>query len=326
MCRIFGVSYGDTPEDLSPGEIAERLFPAFVEGGPHAYGYMQYQDGEGITFDKWEGRADTEQALDRAYYGIKDDARWFVGHLRFFTLGSPSNPNNNHPIPHGRILGVHNGVLDNHNDILRNTGREDEDTQVDSEAIFAAVNKWGPKKGLRKIKGKMVAVFVDARTPDRIRIARSHSRSLFVGWTKKGNMIFGSEKLPLEELSIDSEIEFTKFSNVGEYRLLTIQNGLITQRGTYLSTEQLVHAQAATVLRQLQQSKRLEPDVKTSDDQTYDSWLAERSASRAMRRGEMMFGPGDQMMSTEEYLELLADQEEDTLEIEQVREILAESP
>lgn len=319
MCRIFGVSYGDTAEDLSPGEIAERLFPAFVEGGPHAYGYMQHQNEEGITYDKWAGRSDTDEAMDHAYYGIKEDANWFVGHVRFLTHGPAENPNNNHPIPHGHILGVHNGVLENHKEILNITGREDSNTQVDSEAIFAAVNKWGPKKGLRRVKGKMVAVFADARFPDRIRIARSHSRSLYIGWTVKGNIIFGSERQPLEDLAIDSDIRFSKFSNVGEYRLLTIADGRITQRGTYLSTEQLLAAQAASTLRQIEQKKRL------PDEQTYESWLENKYAARALSRGEMMFGPDDSIMSTEEYLEMLAEREEEIPDIETVREILESS-
>lgn len=318
MCRIFGISYGGVQEDLTPGEIAERLFPAFVHGGPHAYGYMQYQRNDGVTYDKWPGRSDTDDALDNVYYGIKDDCEWFVGHVRYLTHGSADNPLNNHPIPHGNILGVHNGVLENHNDILRITGRENDKTQVDSEAIFAAVNKWGPKKGLRRIKGKMVAVFVDARNPSRIRIARSHSRSLFIGWTLKGNIVFGSERLPLEELAIESDIRFTKFSNVGEYRLLTVQDGQITQRGTYLSSEQLVSAQAASTLRQIQQGWRL----KSADEHTYETWVTNQYAERALRRGEMMFGPGDQMMSTEEYLEMVAAQEEEIPDMETVREIL----
>lgn len=304
MCRIFGASYGPNPESLTPSEIAERLFPAFVHGGPHAYGYMQWNPADGITYDKWAGRADTEEAMDNVYYGIKEDVDWWVGHVRFLTHGSADNRNNNHPIPHGNIIGVHNGVLENHDNILRQTGRQDDDTQVDSEAIFAAVNKWGPKKGLRKIKGKMVAVFADARNPYRLRIARSHSRSLYVAWTEQGNFIFGSERQPIEDLSIESDIKFRKFSNVGEYRLITVEGGDITQRGHYLDTGQLLQAQAASALRQIEQSKR----IKTNHD--YDTWLANRASQRALHRGEMMFGPNDLMMSTEEYLELMADVEE----------------
>jgi hypothetical protein len=264
---------------------------------------MQWQKDEGITYDKWAGRSDTHDAMDNVYYGVKEDANWWVGHVRFLTLGSADNRNNNHPIPHGNIIGVHNGVLDNHETILKQTGRQDPDTQVDSEAIFAAVNKWGPKKGLRKIKGKMVAVFADGRSPHRLRIARSHSRTLYVAWTEQGNFIFGSERQPIEDLTIESDIKFRKFSNVGEYRLITVQDGEITQRGHYLDSGQLLQAQAASALRQMNQKARTE--VLPS----YDQWVANKAAERALRRGEMIFN-GDQMMSTEEYLELLADVEE----------------
>lgn len=307
MCRIFGASYGAVPEDLTPGEIAERLFPAFVKGGPHAYGYMQYQPGEGITFDKWAGRSDTDEAMDNVYYGIQDDAEWWVGHVRYLTHGPAENRNNNHPIPHGNIIGVHNGVLENHEEILRKTGRQNPDTQVDSEAIFAAVNKWGPRKGLRRVKGKMVAIFADNRMPGKLRIARSHSRTLYVAWTERGNFIFGSEREPIEELTIESDIKFRKFSNVGEYRIITVEEGAITQRGHYLDSKQLLQAQAASALRQMRQTERLSVSKEYT---SYDEWVANRAAQRALKRGEMVFGYDDVMMTTEEYLEHLSDLEE----------------
>lgn len=324
MCRIFGVSYGDKPEDLTPGEIAERLFPAYVQGGPHSYGYMQYQPEEGITYDKWQGRSDTELAMDRVYYAIKEDAKWWVGHTRWLTNGSASISSNNHPIPHGNIIGVHNGKIDNFKEILDKTGRQQLMTTVDSEAIFAAVNRWGPRKGLRRVRGKMVTVFADKRTPDRIRIARSHSRYLTVAWTKNGNFIFGTEKGPIQELEIESNIRFVKWSVVSEYRLLTVQNGKITERGTYLDGAQLKAAERESIARQAAQRERL-TNFSTLPS-TYSDWKAQMDAEMAMRRGEMMFGSDDQMMSTEEYLEHLASQEEELPEMEDAFRIIDANP
>ncbi len=320
MCRVFGASYGPTPEDLTPGEIAERLFPAYVTGGPHAYGYMQYQTDDGITYDKWQGRSDTVQAMDRVYYGIKEDVKWWCGHTRWLTTGSATNPNNNHPIPHGKIIGVHNGKIDNYLDVLRKTGREVVNTEVDSEAIFAAVNKWGPRKGLRRIQGKMVAVFADSRNPGIIRIARSHSRTLHVAWSKNGNFFFGTEKQPLQELEIESNIKLIKFSTVSEYRLLTIRDGKIIERGTYLDGLQAAAAQRESIMRQARQRARLQSTTDRLTD--YEEWFAEHESNRALRPGEMMFGKDDEMMTTEEYLEFLAAQEDEIEEVEDALRII----
>lgn len=231
MCRILGFSMGETPEDLDNGEIAALLFPALVAGGPHAYGWMTW-DGESIEHQKFPGRADTKQAWEGILEDVDPEARWMVGHTRFATHGSPERNINNHPVLHRDLIGVHNGVLSNHEDILEITGREDETCEVDSEAIFAAVQKWGPVKGLRRVKGSLVTVYADRRKPKFLYIGRSRGRQLTIGWSEKGNLFFASEQQAL--LKLQPEIVFTKFSTVSENRLITIQGGQIIDRRYFI--------------------------------------------------------------------------------------------
>lgn len=231
MCRIWGISYGDTPEKLTTGQIARIMFPALVGGGPHAYGWMQNVDGETVLSNKYVGRSDTVEALNKMC-GIRRECKWIVAHTRYATHGTPKDMRNNHPILHGNIMGVHNGVLRNHEDILAITGREDPATEVDSEAIFAAVNRWGLKKGLDKVHGNMVSVFTDFRKLDTLWIARSYGRHLRLGWTDRGNLIFASEEQALRKLEA-AGIVFTKISGVSENRLLTVVHGELVSRITY---------------------------------------------------------------------------------------------
>src|SRR5688500_15359401 len=132
MCRLMGISYGKNRESLDTAEIAAILFPALVRQGPHAYGWMTQNDDYGIHYEKHTGRCDTDAAWERIIETVDPGANWFVGHTRWATHGSPKNPLNNHPVPHGNIVGCHNGVLRNHNDVLAITGRETEGTEVDS--------------------------------------------------------------------------------------------------------------------------------------------------------------------------------------------------
>lgn len=232
MCRLLGVSFGDTAEDLDASEIAGVMFPLLVRQGPHAYGWMTYNEESGeIQHWKQAGPADTSEAHDNIWDNVDPDAKWFVGHTRWATHGSPQDNRNNHPVPHGNIIGVHNGVLRNHAKILAVTGREDPKTEVDSEAIFAAINKWGHVPGLRRIQGDMVTIYADRRRPQYLRIGRSSGRQITLGWTDRGNLIFASDKFALEALQ--PEITFTKFSTVSENRLLTIRDGEIIKRQTY---------------------------------------------------------------------------------------------
>lgn len=227
MCRILGFSLGANKEELDAGEIAAILFPALVHQGPHAYGWMSW-DGESIEHEKFPGRCDTKAAWENILENVDPAARWFVGHTRYATHGSPENNVNNHPVPHRNIIGVHNGVLRNHDSILAITGREDPTCEVDSEAIFAAVNKYGPMKGLRKIDGSLVSVYADHRKANMLYIARTSGRQITLGWTTKGNLFFASEQQALMRLS--PEIQFVKFSTVSENRLLTIKDGKIVNR------------------------------------------------------------------------------------------------
>lgn len=228
MCRLWGVSYKDYEEDLTPSQIASILFPALVRQGPHAYGWAQWVPGDGVSWEKHPGRVDTDEGIKNIITGVSDDAYWVIGHTRWATTGDPKDSRNNHPIPHGDIVGIHNGVIGNYEEILAETGREDPKTEVDSEAIFAAVNRWGHRKGLRKLRGSLVAVYTNVTNPETFYIARTSGRYLTLGWTDRGNLIFASEKEAL--LQLEPDITFTKFSTVSENRIISISYGDITDR------------------------------------------------------------------------------------------------
>lgn len=240
MCRILGISYGDQREELDTGEIMAILFAALVRQGPHAYGWMSYNpDSESVSsvatsfsdqieYAKFPGRSDSEDAWENILENVDPNAKWFVGHTRWATHGDPKDIRNDHPIPHGEIIGVHNGTVSNYKQILQVTGREDEKTLVDSEAIFAAVNRWGPTKGLSKVNANMVALYANRNKPHVLHLARSSGRQITIGWTTKGNLVFASDRFALDKLQ--PEIQFRKFSTVSENRLLLIRDGKIIQR------------------------------------------------------------------------------------------------
>lgn len=234
MCRIFGISYGGEPEIYDDRTIARLMYRNLVNGGVHAWGWFGSSAEDGLIYSqKNPGRVDTPGAEASYHREIGDGQwNWFVGHVRQATHGRPQYNGNNHPLQHGSIMGVHNGVLINHEDILAITGREDPTAIVDSEAIFAAVNKWGHTPGLKKIVGKMVAVYSDVRRPHLLHIARTYGRSLSIGWTANGNLIFASERQALWMLE-DHGIKFTDFSSVTEMRHLVVREGKIIHRHTF---------------------------------------------------------------------------------------------
>lgn len=245
MCGIWGISYGARgagEEELAPSEFARIMFPAIIHRGPHAYGWMYKQVGDDtIHVQKFPGRADTgEAAINMA--GIPDNLEWLVCHVRWFTHGSPENNLNNHPIPHGRIVGVHNGVIRNYAEVLAVTGREDGRTEVDSEAIFAAINKWGHRKGLRKVAGDMVAVYANREAPEAINIARSYNRPLVLTRTPAGSLVFASE----ERVINSTKIKHGHFTTLLSNRLIRVRTGRIVGRVSYRAPEAPSAPQNAT--------------------------------------------------------------------------------
>lgn len=237
LCGIFGISYGPqgaAGEEWSPSDFAQIMFPAIIHRGPHAWGWMSYNPATGISIEKHVGRADTPAAI--AKMNLDEDPTWLVGHVRFATHGDPKNLNNNHPLVHGSIVGVHNGVLRNHESILKDTGREKDNTQVDSEAIFAAVHKWGMRGGLTRIHGDMVAVFASTKHPAVLRIARSHGRPMVYATTTAGSLVFASECCVIDATGIalkGGNLPYTELT--GRNRLLTVRQGVITERVQYRS-------------------------------------------------------------------------------------------
>lgn len=242
MCRVMGVIFGPggpEAEEFTPTQAGRRMLPALVRGGPHAYGWMHWDGKGGVVRKRYVGRSDAPRNIRRIQ--APRDLRWFVGHTRWATHGDPKHEWNNHPILHGNIMGIHNGVLRNHDTILDITGREDERSEVDSEAIFAAVNRWGVEEGLRSIQGDMVTIFVDQREPDVVNIARSDGRPLVMAWTKNGSLVFASEKQALVKLGVPLS-EYTTMR--GDNRLLQVRDGVIFNRVTYREEPKPVHVTA----------------------------------------------------------------------------------
>jgi len=62
-------------------------------------------------------------------------SRIYLGHCRAGTTGDKEDNENNHPIKIGNLVGIHNGVIKNHDTIFEKLGCE-RDGKVDSESIF----------------------------------------------------------------------------------------------------------------------------------------------------------------------------------------------
>lgn len=180
MCGIAGYSLSpDSPVERTLA--AQALLAGIAERGADAVGYA-FRSGDAVDITKLRGGASA--LLDEI--AVPEGASQALLHVRDYTKGHPDIAVNNHPIRHGTVVGVHNGVILNDGDLLSRYGieRSHQQMTVDSEAIFALMElRRNDPRALRELHGTMAAGWLDERLPDSLFLARGISRPLWIGRT-----------------------------------------------------------------------------------------------------------------------------------------------
>src|SRR5438128_12676459 len=140
MCGIAGYSLTADIE-LDRTLAAQALLAGIAERGADAVGYAYRHGGETIVHKQ---RSGASALIDRIR--VAPSATQVLLHVRDYTKGHPRIEANNHPIRHGAVVGVHNGIIINDEELLDRHGisRAHPQMTVDSEAIFALVDESGP--------------------------------------------------------------------------------------------------------------------------------------------------------------------------------------
>ena len=229
MCGIAGYSLGARSE-IDRTLAAQSLLAAIAERGADAVGYAHRSPGESIRIHKQ--RSGASALLDRIE--IPGDATEVLLHVRDYTKGHPRIEGNNHPIRHGEVVGVHNGIIVNDEQILARHGfhRAQPDMTVDSEAIFALMDQFGPSpKVLGELRGSMATAWLDERRPDAIFVARGIGRPLWIG-TGHHATFFASTRRALEIVEQYLEIDLRK-REVGDGIVLELAGGKVGRPGRF---------------------------------------------------------------------------------------------
>jgi len=195
MCGIAGYSLsGSTTVERTLA--AQALLAGIAERGADAVGYAHRCPGCAVEIHKQRSGASAllEQVL------LPADATEVLVHVRDYTKGHPRIEANNHPIRHGAVVGVHNGIIFNDDDLMGQHGFERAEPlmTVDSEAIFAlAESAEGSASALEQLRGSMATAWIDERRPGTVFLARGVGRPLWIG-TAREELFFASTKAALE--------------------------------------------------------------------------------------------------------------------------------
>ena len=232
MCGIAGFS-------LSPGSQVERtlaaqsLLAAIAERGADAVGYAYRSPGDGYP-TVVKQRTPASMLLERI--SVPSAAGQLLVHVRDYTKGHPSIAANNHPVRHGPVVGIHNGIITNDDELLERHGcaRAEPQMTVDSEAIFAvAAHSRSDARALEALEGAMAAAWLDERDAGVLHLARGVGRPLWLGQGQDG-IFFASTKLALEVLEHYCAI-FVRKRQVREGTLFALCEGTIAAQTRFKS-------------------------------------------------------------------------------------------
>jgi glucosamine--fructose-6-phosphate aminotransferase (isomerizing) len=196
MCGIAGYSLSSRSR-LDRTLAAQALLAGIAERGADAVGYAYRSPGEAYPTVRKQ-RTPASQMLERI--SVPQTAVELLVHVRDYTKGHPSIPANNHPVRHGPVIGIHNGIILNDDELLAplDCARSEPRMTVDSEAIFALAAHSGNEPGaLEELSGSMAAAWLDEREPDTVFVARGAGRPLWLG-TGKHELVFASTPQALE--------------------------------------------------------------------------------------------------------------------------------
>jgi glucosamine 6-phosphate synthetase-like amidotransferase/phosphosugar isomerase protein len=221
MCGIAGYSL-DPESPVDRTLAAQALLAGIAERGADAVGYSYRGSGSAVEVHK--RRSGASALLDNVE--VPAGATQALVHVRDFTKGHPSIEANNHPIRHGSVIGIHNGIIENDEELFACYGfeRAHPDMTVDSEAIFALVElRRSDPRCLEELHGAMAAAWLDEREHGVLRLARGVGRPLWIGTGGK-EVFFASTRAALEVVEATLRLSLRK-AEIDEGRLLTVVDG-----------------------------------------------------------------------------------------------------
>jgi glucosamine 6-phosphate synthetase-like amidotransferase/phosphosugar isomerase protein len=196
MCGIAG--YSLSSESRVPRTLAaQALLAGIAERGADAVGYAHRGSSSPYPVVTKQ-RTPASHLLERI--DVPAGATEVLVHVRDYTKGHPSIPANNHPVRHGPVVGIHNGIIVNDDELLapHDCARAEPRMTVDSEAIFAiAAHSRSEPQALEALLGSMAAAWLDEREPGTIFLARGVGRPLWLG-TGRHELFFASTRQALE--------------------------------------------------------------------------------------------------------------------------------
>lgn len=246
MCGIAGYS-------LSPRSgvdrtlAAQALLAGIADRGADAVGYAYRGPSEKYPVVRKQ-RTPASNLLERI--AVPAHADELLIHVRDYTKGHPSIPANNHPVRHGPVVGIHNGIIVNDDELLApySCARAEPRMTVDSEAIFAlAAHSRNDPRALEELAGAMAAAWLDEREPGTVFAAHGVGRPLWLGRGRE-EIFLASTRTALEIASEYARVKL-RLSEVREGTFLALRAGRVARTARFHPDRSYVEETALPAVR-----------------------------------------------------------------------------
>jgi glucosamine 6-phosphate synthetase-like amidotransferase/phosphosugar isomerase protein len=226
MCGIAGYSLSAS-SGVARTLAAQALLAGIAERGADAVGYAHRSGTSPVTIHKQ--RSGASALLEQVQLPVGTTEALI--HVRDYTKGHPRIEANNHPIRHGAVVGVHNGIIFNDDELMETHGFERAEPQmtVDSEAIFALAEAHrAAPEALEQLRGSMATAWLDERRTGTLFLARGVGRPLWIG-TGREETLFASTKAALEVAEKFLSVKLRK-RELSEGTLAVIGAGVVLEK------------------------------------------------------------------------------------------------
>ena len=182
------------------------------ERGIEATGCAVIQKDGGVIMQKMPLPASefvTRQEYRSLIESIDENTALILGHTRQSTKGDPAFPANNHPLLADAVIGVHNGHINNDDELFARY-HYPRKAQVDSEIIFRILERASPETSgeqylgaiqpsLQLLEGQFTFLACDLRCPERLLVLK-HENPLYYLYKPEWNaLVFSSRYIFLRK-------------------------------------------------------------------------------------------------------------------------------
>jgi glucosamine 6-phosphate synthetase-like amidotransferase/phosphosugar isomerase protein len=246
MCGIAGYSLS-ARSVLDRTLAAQALLAGIAERGADAVGFA-YRGCASEHPVVTKQRTPASTLLEQIR--VPGDATQVLVHVRDYTKGHPSIAANNHPVRHGPIVGIHNGIIVNDDDLLapHACARAEPRMTVDSEAIFAlAAHSRNDPRALEALAGSMAAAWLDSREPGAVFLARGVGRPLWFG-QGPDEAVFASTRPALEVVERYLRVRLRK-RELREGTFLALRDGRVACSARFRPDREYVEERTLPAVR-----------------------------------------------------------------------------